>query len=364
MLIDEATIFARGGKGGDGCLSFRREKFIPKGGPDGGDGGDGGDVMLIGDQNLNTLLSITHHPHKRGEKGRPGRGKSMSGADGEDCIVPVPLGTLVYHADTGELVADISRHEQCVIVARGGKGGKGNERFKTATHQTPREWTPGEPGEEFTLRLELKLIADVGLVGLPNAGKSTLLRAISHARPKVADYPFTTLAPHLGMVALPDDRSLVVADIPGLIEGAASGAGLGHEFLRHIERTSVLVHVIDVMPMDASDPVANYRAIRQELAAHSETLAAKREIIALNKIDLLPPETQPSAIEGLSHRLRELCKFGKMGDMNKPEVVAISAATGWHVDGLLERCWSATRASYASRRDAWHDSRTSIESRR
>jgi GTPase len=338
MLIDEATIYARGGKGGDGCLSFRREKFIPKGGPDGGDGGKGGDVILVGDRNLNTLLSVTHRPHKRGENGRPGRGKSMHGADGDDCIVPVPLGTLVRNAETGELIADISEHDQRVIVARGGKGGKGNEHFKSATNQTPREWTAGEDGEELTVNLELKLIADVGLVGLPNAGKSTLLRAVSRAQPKVADYPFTTLVPHLGIAQLSDERTLVIADIPGLIEGAAAGAGLGHEFLRHIERTSVLVHVVDVMPIDGSDPAVDYRTIREELAAHSQALAEKCEIIALNKIDLIEDERRQERVNSL------LGVLGKGGG----DVVMVSGATGEGLTTLLERCWERSGHEKAS----------------
>lgn len=351
MLIDETTIFVRGGKGGDGCLSFRREKFIPKGGPDGGDGGDGGDVILIGDRNLNTLLPLTHHPHKRGENGQPGRGKSMHGASGKDCIVPVPLGTLVRNVETGELLADVSEHDQRIVVASGGKGGKGNERFKSATNQTPREFTPGELGEEFTLRLELKLIADVGLVGLPNAGKSTLLRAVSHARPKVADYPFTTLAPHLGIAALSDDRTLVVADIPGLIAGAASGAGLGHEFLRHIERTSVLVHVIDIMPLDESDPIENYRTIRAELAAHSSTLAEKVEIIAINKIDLVDESSRDHEIKELIRRLRAVSNDN--GEKADPVIVAISGASRLGIEPLLEACWQATRAARERPASQW-----------
>jgi GTP-binding protein len=297
MLIDRATIFVRSGRGGHGCVSFRREKFVPKGGPDGGDGGDGGDVILVGDGGLSTLLPLTPRPHFRATNGRPGEGSSRHGARGEDRIVKVPVGTLVYDTEADVLVADVCAEGQRIVIARGGRGGFGNEHFKGPTNQTPREATNGGDWEERTLRLELKLIADVGLVGLPNAGKSTLLRAVSRATPRVADYPFTTLSPYLGITELPGDRRLVVADIPGLIEGAAEGAGLGHDFLRHIERTELLVHVLDIAPFDESDPVENYRAIRGELEAYSAELAAKRELVALNKIDLVPePDRAPSPI--------------------------------------------------------------------
>ena len=279
MLVDRARIFVRSGKGGDGCMSFRREKYIPKGGPNGGDGGDGGSVILIGDNSIDSLLSLTHRPHYRAGHGMQGMGSQMHGANGDDCIVKVPLGTLVTDEETGDLLADISEHDQQLVVAHGGKGGWGNEHFKSATNQTPRETTCGEPIEEHVLRLELKLIADIGLVGMPNAGKSTLLSAISAARPKVADYPFTTLQPHLGIAELDLDRRLIVADIPGLIEGAADGAGLGHRFLKHIERTGALLHLIDVMPIDGSDPVSNYKAIREELQKYSTALASKSEIV-------------------------------------------------------------------------------------
>ena len=331
MLIDRATIFVRAGKGGDGCISFRREKFIPKGGPDGGDGGRGGDVILIGEESLSTLLGLTHKPHYRAEKGRQGMGKSMTGAAGEHRVVQVPLGTLVYNSETGELLADINEHGQRVIVARGGRGGLGNEHFKSATNQTPREGTPGETGEEFTLRLELKLIADVGLIGMPNAGKSTMLRAVSNAHPKVADYPFTTLSPHLGIAELPDDRRLVVADIPGLIEGAAAGAGLGHDFLRHVERTSVLVHVVDIAPLDESDAVANYEAIRRELFEYAPELAEKPEIIVLNKIDLLAEDELHQRVQNIS---------GRLGLAKGEQPLLVSGATGRGVRAALEACWA------------------------
>ena len=343
MLIDRATIFVRSGKGGDGCLSFRREKFIPKGGPDGGDGGKGGDVVLVGDRSLTTLLPLTPHPHKRAKNGNQGTGRSMHGANGEDCIVPVPLGTLVHDKDTMALLVDIGEHDQRFVAARGGSGGLGNEHFKSATNQTPRETTPGEPREESTLLLELKLIADVGLIGLPNAGKSTMLRAVSRAMPKVADYPFTTLQPHLGIADLPGHRRLVVADIPGLIRGAAEGAGLGHDFLRHIERTKVLVHLLDIAPIDGSDPVENYRAIRAELADYAEALIAKPQIIALNKIDLLPESEREETARRFVQELGD--------DLGDQAPMLVSGATGQGVAQLVEQCWTATRDG--SDQDGW-----------
>ena len=332
MLVDRARIFVRSGKGGDGCMSFRREKYIPKGGPNGGDGGDGGDVILVGDKSIDTLLPVTHRPHYRATKGIQGMGSQMHGANGEDCIVKVPLGTLVRHEGTGELLADISEEGQELIVAKGGKGGWGNEHFKSATNQAPRETTPGEPFEEHILNLELKLIADIGLVGMPNAGKSTFLSAISAAKPKVADYPFTTLHPHLGIAELDVNRRLIVADIPGLIEGAAEGAGLGHRFLKHIERTGVLLHLVDAMPIDGSDPVSNHNAIRGELERYSPELAAKKEIVVLNKIDLLPPDD----------RARMLSQIAK--ELHLDSVITCSGATLEGVRNVLEHCWSLTKS--------------------
>ena len=330
MLVDRARIFVRSGKGGDGCMSFRREKYIPKGGPNGGDGGDGGDVILVGDESLDTLLSLTHRPHYRAEHGIQGKGSQMHGANGDDRIVKVPLGTLVTDEDSGELLADIAEDTQELIVAKGGKGGWGNEHFKSATNQTPRETTCGGPIEEHVLRLELKLIADIGLVGMPNAGKSTLLSAISAARPKVADYPFTTLQPHLGIAELDLDRRLIVADIPGLIAGAADGAGLGHRFLKHIERTGALLHLVDVMPVDGSDPVSNYNAIRDELEKYSKELAAKDEIVVLNKVDLLPPNERDETLATIAKELQ----------LNP--VIACSGATREGVRDVLGHCWDLT----------------------
>jgi GTP-binding protein len=313
-------------------MSFRREKYIPKGGPNGGDGGDGGDVILVGDQSIGTLLPVTHRPHYRATKGIQGMGSQMHGANGEDCIVKVPLGTLVRLEGTGELLADISEDGQELIVAKGGRGGWGNEHFKSATNQAPRETTPGGPCEEYILNLELKLIADIGLVGLPNAGKSTLLSAISAARPKVADYPFTTLHPHLGIAELDVNRRLIVADIPGLIEGAAEGAGLGHRFLKHIERTSALLHLVDVMPIDGSDPVSNYNAIRGELERYSPELASKKEIVVLNKIDLLPPDDRAKILSQIADELHLY------------SLITCSGATLEGVRDVLEHCWVLTKS--------------------
>ncbi len=312
-------------------MSFRREKYIPKGGPDGGDGGDGGDVILVGDKSIDTLLSLTHKPHFRAEHGVQGKGSQMHGANGEDKIVKVPLGTLVTDEESGELLADISVQGQELVVAKGGKGGWGNEHFKSATNQAPRETTNGEPIEEHILRLELKLIADIGLVGMPNAGKSTLLSAISAARPKVADYPFTTLQPHLGIAELDVNRRLIVADIPGLIEGAADGAGLGHRFLKHIERTGALLHLVDVMPVDGSDPVSNYKSIREELERYSKELASKDEIVVLNKVDLLSTDERDSLLEAIATELQ------------LDPVITCSGATHEGVREVLEHCWTLAK---------------------
>ncbi len=287
MFIDEATIHVAGGRGGDGCVSFRREKYVPKGGPDGGDGGNGGSVYLLARDNVNTLLDFTGKHHWKAEPGRPGAGANRHGRRGEDLIAVVPAGTLVHDADTGALLKDMIHDGQRIRVARGGRGGQGNARFATPTNQTPRECTPGRAGQERTLKLQLKLIADVGLVGLPNAGKSTLLSRLSRARPKIAAYPFTTKHPNLGILELPGFRRLVIADIPGLIEGAHGGAGLGDAFLRHIERTRVIVHLVDLYPPEgAPTPAQAYRIIRNELAQYSRALAERREIIVANKIDL------------------------------------------------------------------------------
>ncbi len=324
MFVDEAVIAVKAGDGGDGCVSFRREKYIPKGGPDGGDGGDGGSVVLVADVNKDTLLDFSGRHHWKAKRGEAGMGKKMAGLSGDDLIIQVPPGTLVYDAEHQLLLADLDGPEKRVVVARGGKGGRGNWHFKNAVNQAPRYAEPGTEGQERRLKLELKLIADVGLVGMPNAGKSTLLRAISAARPKVADYPFTTLDPQLGIVELDADRRIVVADIPGLIEGAQHGAGLGHAFLKHIERTKIIVHLLDLYPMDDSDPAENYRTIRRELEAFSPALAQKREIIAANKMDLAIDD---EAIDKLR------------GDLPGRQIFPISGVSRQGVEKLLDVLW-------------------------
>ncbi len=289
QFFDSAKIYVTAGAGGNGSLHFRREKFVPHGGPDGGDGGRGGSVYLEADAGMNTLVDFHYHPHHKAKSGGAGGGQKMHGAKGDDLILKVPAGTIVRNAETGELVADLTAPEQRVMVARGGRGGLGNVHFATSTNQAPREAQRGEPGEEVTLELELKLIADVGLVGYPNAGKSTLLSVVSEARPKIADYPFTTLVPNLGVVVVGDPtrgdfESFVLADIPGLIEGAAQGIGLGHEFLRHVERTRLLLHLID--GLSEKDPWEEFAAINHELAEYSDALAERPQIVVLTKMDL------------------------------------------------------------------------------
>jgi GTP-binding protein len=323
MFVDEAKIWVKAGDGGNGCISFRREKYVPKGGPDGGDGGRGGDVYFEAVQSKNTLLDFAGRHHWRAANGRHGQGKNMYGKDGEDLTIRVPPGTLIYDIDLDLLLKDLNEAGMKVLVCRGGKGGKGNKAFATSTNQAPRTAEPGKPGQERNLRLELKLIADVGLVGMPNAGKSTLLSRCSAARPKIASYPFTTLEPVLGIVELSDYRRFVMADIPGLIEGASKGAGLGHDFLRHIERTTIIVHILDILPTDGSDPVAHYHAIRAELAQYSGALASKEEVIVANKIDLDP---DGSRIKDLQDRLSR-------------DIVPISAATGQGINDLAEILW-------------------------
>ena len=322
LFVDEVEIFVLGGSGGNGCVAFRREKYVPHGGPAGGDGGDGGSVYLQADESYTTLQHLAGKHHWRGARGGNGEGSNRHGRNGKDTIVRVPPGTIIYDADLGLVLKDLSQPGQTSCVAAGGKGGRGNARFKSATHQAPRICDPGEPGQERHLRLELKLIADVGLVGKPNAGKSTLLSRLSKARPKIAAYPFTTLHPHLGIVEMSRWRRFVMADIPGLIEGAHAGAGLGDEFLRHIERTRILVHILDVQPTDG-EPADSYRAIREELRQYSASLADKPEIVVANKMDL-------TGAEDTVERLRD-----ELGC----EVVAISAVTGRGLEQLTERIW-------------------------
>ncbi|MBI5286738.1 MAG: GTPase ObgE [Deltaproteobacteria bacterium] len=320
-FIDEAKIFVKAGDGGRGCISFRREKYVPRGGPDGGDGGKGGDIIIVADRRLTSLLDFKYKRHYRAERGGHGKGSLCHGRDGHDLIIRVPLGTVIKDADTGETIEDLTKDGQKLLVVRGGRGGKGNAFFATSTRQAPKFAQPGEKGEEQWLKLELKLLADVGIIGFPNAGKSTLISRISAAKPKVADYPFTTLRPHLGVVWF-DNQTFVVADIPGLIEGAHKGAGLGIRFLKHIERTSFFIHLIDLSPYAKREPKKDFEVINKELATFSPELAKKPQVVALNKIDI------PEARE----RLKEVLKsFSREGI----RVFPISAATGEGVDDLV-----------------------------
>jgi len=312
------------GTGGSGASSFRREKFVPKGGPDGGDGGHGGSVYVKVDTNLSTLLDYRYHTHWVAGRGQHGKGKNMSGKSADDVVLPVPAGTEVRDAETGEILGELIKPDQTLLVAKGGRGGRGNQHFATPTHQSPREWEPGEQGEERRLELVLKLIADVGLLGEPNAGKSTLLSVISAARPKIADYPFTTLEPHLGVVGLSDNRSLVVADIPGIIEGAHAGKGLGLRFLQHVERTRAVAVLV---PVDSPDPQATYDLLRGEAAAYSKELAAKPHVVVLTKADLTP-DTRPLALRT---------------DAGAP-VVTISAVAKQGIPELLEVLWKTAKS--------------------
>lgn len=327
MFIDQAEIFVASGDGGHGSMSFRREKFIPKGGPDGGDGGKGGSVFLLAKDGVDTLLDFAGKHHWRAERGCDGMGRKKFGKDGDDLIIPVPTGTVVYDIDLDLMIKDMDQTDQKICVARGGRGGRGNVHFASATRQTPRFAEEGKPGENRHLRLELKLIADIGLVGLPNAGKSTLISRISAAQPKIASYPFTTLVPNLGIVELSDFRRFVVADIPGLIEGSHQGQGLGHDFLRHIERTRIIAHLVDISAYDGSDPVDNYHLIRQELEKYSSNLAEKPEIVIATKMDLDPQQ-------------EKLRTFQKKLDK---EVFGISSASGFQIPPLTEKLWQQTQ---------------------
>lgn len=321
LFFDEATINVKSGDGGHGLVSFRREKFVPRGGPAGGNGGKGGDIVLRADKSLNTLLAFKHQVHFRAERGGRGGSTNKQGKTGADCVVPVPAGTAVYLRETDELIADLVHDGQEAVVARGGRGGRGNAAFKSSTNQAPRVAERGEPGEELWLRLELKLIADVGTVGVPNAGKSTLLSVVSRAKPKIADYPFTTLTPNLGVVVV-DHRDFVLADIPGLIEGAHAGSGLGHQFLRHIERTRMVIHLLNGL---SPDPIGDFAAINAELELFNPLLADKPQIVALNKIDL------PEVAEQWPRIKEELKARGVL------EPLAVSALTGEGVQTLLRR---------------------------
>ena len=342
MFVDEVDIHVIAGSGGNGCLSFRREKFVPRGGPDGGDGGSGGSVFVVATPTKNTLIDFRYHPEFKARRGQHGQGSNKTGHSADDLEIAVPPGTLVYEkapaSDEIRLLDDLSEAGQRVLVAKGGRGGRGNARFVSPTNRAPRQTEPGEEGEERWLRLQLKLLADVGLVGFPNAGKSTLISRISAARPKIADYPFTTLAPNLGVVSLSDDRSFVVADVPGLIKGAHEGHGLGHQFLRHIERTKVLVHLVDVSGASGRDPVEDYETIVDELARFSAKVAAKPQIVAANKIDAISDAAEIRKLE--RHVRRRKLPFCR-----------ISGVTGEGVDALLEATWREIEAVRAGAGD-------------
>lgn len=302
-FVDEAIIKVQAGDGGNGCISFRREKFIPFGGPDGGDGGSGGSVWLVADEGLNTLIDFRHQRSFKAERGQNGMGSQMYGKGGEDTYIRVPVGTVVINVDTDETIGDLTQHGQRLLVAQGGKGGLGNIHFKSSVNRAPRKSTPGTPGDVRELKMELKLLADVGLLGFPNAGKSTFIRAVSAATPRVADYPFTTLHPNLGVVSLGTDQSFVIADIPGLIEGAADGAGLGIQFLRHVSRTRLLLHVVDIAPIDGSDPVEQVHAIEQELQKFDPELLERPRWLVMNKADVLPDDERQAVAEEIVRRL-------------------------------------------------------------
>ena len=304
-FIDEATIDVAAGDGGSGCVSFRREKFIPFGGPNGGDGGRGGSVWALADRNINTLIDYRYARRHEAKNGEPGRGSDQFGAAGGDIVLRMPVGTIVRDAESGEVLVELLEHDQKALLAKGGDGGFGNLHFKSSTNRSPRQKTPGWPGEKKKLALELRVLADVGLLGMPNAGKSTLIAAISNARPKIADYPFTTLHPNLGVVRVGPEQSFVVADIPGLIEGASEGAGLGHQFLRHLQRTRLLLHIVDFAPFDDSvDPVAQARAIVAELKKYDPALHAKPRWLVLNKLDMVPAEERAARVKDFVRRLR------------------------------------------------------------
>jgi GTP-binding protein len=347
MFVDEVDVHVTAGAGGRGCLAFRRELRVPRGGPSGGDGGHGGSIFIVASPHTNTLINYRFHPEFDAERGQHGQGSNRTGHAGEDLELAVPIGTLVFEKSAGgdeppQLLADLAHEGDRVLVARGGRGGMGNARFATSTNRAPRKVQPGEPGEEKHLRLELKLLADVGLVGFPNAGKSTLIARVSAARPKIADYPFTTLTPNLGVVNLGDDRSFVVADVPGLIEGAHRGLGLGHQFLRHLERTKVLVHLVDVSSASGRDAVDDLDTVRRELELFQPTLAAKPQIVVANKIDALDDEDRVVALKRRASKLR--LPFFK-----------ISGVTGAGVPELLEAAWrELARSRTATARDLNH----------
>ncbi|MGC4078355.1 MAG: GTPase ObgE [Rubrivivax sp.] len=334
-FVDEATIDIAAGNGGAGCVSFRREKFIPFGGPNGGDGGRGGSVWALADRNINTLIDYRYARRHEARNGESGRGADQFGAAGDDIVLRMPVGTIITDLDSGEVLCELLEHDQRVLIAKGGDGGFGNLHFKTSTNRAPRQKTPGWPGESRKVKLELRVLADVGLLGMPNAGKSTLISAISNARPKIADYPFTTLHPNLGVVRVGPERSFVVADIPGLIEGASEGAGLGHRFLRHLQRTRLLLHIVDIAPFDEGvDPVQQAKAIVAELKKYDPELHAKPRWLVLNKVDMLPAEEREARVKDFVKRLRY-----------KGPVYVISALAREGLEPLVEGIWKHV-ASY------------------
>uniref|UniRef100_E6PVN9 GTPase involved in cell partioning and DNA repair n=1 Tax=mine drainage metagenome TaxID=410659 RepID=E6PVN9_9ZZZZ len=346
-FIDEAQIEVSAGKGGNGCMSFRREKFIPFGGPDGGDGGRGGHIYVEADSNLNTLIDFRYQRLYRARNGEHGRGADQFGAAGEDMLLRVPVGTLIRDAQSGDVVADLTESGQRIVLAQGGQGGLGNLRFKSSTNRAPRQSTPGHLGEQRKLHLELKVLADVGMLGMPNAGKSTFIAAVSNARPKIADYPFTTLHPQLGVVRVGEGQSFVVADIPGLIEGAAEGAGLGHQFLRHLQRTRLLLHLVDVAPFDPeADPVRDARSVVAELKKYDPELAAKPRWLVLNKIDMVPQEERKARVADIVRRLR-----------HKGPVFVISALAREGLEPLLREIFEAVRKQGPATPEPMHDPR-------
>jgi len=333
-FIDETTIRVEAGNGGDGCSGFRREKYIPFGGPDGGDGGDGGNVYLEADNDLNTLIDYRHQRLHRAEHGQKGRGSNCRGKGGEDLILPVPIGTVVRDDANGDLIGDMTQAGQRLLVAQGGFHGLGNARYKSSTNRAPRQFSPGSPGEHLVLHLELKVLADVGLLGLPNAGKSTFIRAVSGAKPKVADYPFTTLYPNLGVVSVARYKSFVIADIPGLIEGAADGLGLGMQFLKHLVRTRILLHLVDVLPADGSDPVDNANAIINELIKYDASLADKERWLVLNKVDLLAADERDSVCQAIVTGLAWSGKVFQISAIKKQGTESLCYAVSEYIDTL------------------------------
>lgn len=337
-FVDEAKISVQAGKGGNGCMSFRREKFIPKGGPDGGDGGDGGSVYLIADESLNTLIDYRYTRHYQAKNGQAGMGSNCTGAKGDDIFLPVPVGTTTIDEDTGEILGDLTKVGQTLLVAKGGFHGLGNTRYKSSTNQAPMQTKPGQPGESRNLKLELKVLADVGLLGLPNAGKSTFIRSVSAARPKVADYPFTTLVPNLGVVKVEAHRSFVIADIPGLIPGASQGAGLGVRFLKHLVRTHLLLHIVDMMPYtNEASPAESAQAIIDELEQFSPALAQRERWLVLNKLDLIPEDEREEHIQAVIEALDWQGPVYKIAAINGEGTFQLCADIMQHIEERRER---------------------------